>query len=107
MRITAHGGPTRQIFRLRAVTGATRASDVADPGGRLTRTFPDSGDRHPTAGDPRRHPGEDGVEEYAEGVHVGHRRYEARASPRSASTGRTRRSPATGAWNPRPANGDG
>ncbi|MEU5218521.1 glycoside hydrolase family 3 C-terminal domain-containing protein [Streptomyces sp. NPDC020807] len=170
LRITAHGGPTGQLFRLRAVTGAGRAADVAeavrtaraahsvvlfayedategqdrttlalpghqealieavtaanprttvvlntssavtmpwlartaavlqmyypgqegaaataavlfgdaDPGGRLTQTFPASDDHHPTAGDPRRYPGEDGVEEYGEGVHIGHRWYEAK-----------------------------
>ncbi|MFB7517211.1 beta-glucosidase [Streptomyces sp. NPDC056144] len=169
LRITAHGGPGGQLFRLRAVTGGTRAADVAeavrtaraahsvvlfayedategqdrttlalpghqealieavtaanprttvvlntssavtmpwlertaavlqmyypgqegaaattavlfgdaDPGGRLTQTFPASEDGHPTAGDPRRYPGRDGVEEYGEGVHVGHRWYEA------------------------------
>ncbi|WP_237749641.1 glycoside hydrolase family 3 protein [Streptomyces sp. SS] len=180
VRISAHGGPTGQLFRLRAVTGATRAADVAeavrtaraahsvvlfayedategqdrvslalpghqealiqavtaanprttvvlntssavtmpwldrtaavlqmyypgqegaaataavlfgdaDPGGRLTQTFPASEDRHPTAGDPRRYPGEDGVEEYAEGVHVGHRW---RSSP-SGTASRTPRS---------------
>ncbi|MFD7974941.1 beta-glucosidase [Streptomyces sp. NPDC059071] len=49
----------------------------ADPGGRLTQTFPRSDDAHPTAGDPRRYPGQDGVEEYDEGVHVGHRWYDA------------------------------
>ncbi|MFJ7066100.1 beta-glucosidase [Streptomyces sp. NPDC101115] len=49
----------------------------ADPGGRLTQTFPRSDDAHPTAGDPRRYPGQDGVEEYGEGVHVGHRWYDA------------------------------
>lgn len=49
----------------------------ADPGGRLTQTFPRSEDAHPTAGDPRRYPGQGGVEEYGEGVHVGHRWYDA------------------------------
>ncbi|MET9678239.1 glycoside hydrolase family 3 C-terminal domain-containing protein [Streptomyces sp. NPDC006482] len=169
LTVTAHGGPAGQLFRLRAVTGATRAADVAeavrvaraahsvvlfayedategrdrpslalpghqealieavtaanprttvvlntssavtmpwlertaavlqmyypgqegaaataavlfgdaDPGGRLTQTFPAAEDRHPTAGNPRRYPGEGGVEEYGEGVHVGHRWYAA------------------------------
>ncbi|MDV5144243.1 glycoside hydrolase family 3 C-terminal domain-containing protein [Streptomyces sp. SBC-4] len=169
LTVTAHGGPAGQLFRLRAVTGATRAADVAeavrvaraahsvvlfayedategqdrgtlalpghqealieavtaanarttvvlntssavtmpwlertaavlqmyypgqegaaattavlfgdaDPGGRLTQTFPAAEDRHPTAGNPRRYPGVDGVEEYGEGVHVGHRWYDA------------------------------
>ncbi|MEU7030802.1 beta-glucosidase [Streptomyces sp. NPDC046275] len=49
----------------------------ADPGGRLTQTFPRTEDAHPTAGDPRRYPGQDGIEEYGEGVHVGHRWYDA------------------------------
>ncbi|MEU3427601.1 beta-glucosidase family protein [Streptomyces gardneri] len=59
-----------------AATTAVLFGD-ADPGGRLTQTFPAAEDRHPTAGDPRRYPGEGGVEEYREGVHVGHRWYEA------------------------------
>lgn len=32
---------------------------------------------HPVAGDTRRYPGVNGVEEYSEGVHVGHRWYDA------------------------------
>ncbi|MEU6880004.1 glycoside hydrolase family 3 N-terminal domain-containing protein [Streptomyces sp. NPDC046712] len=59
-----------------AATTAVLFGD-ADPGGRLTQTFPAAEDRHPTAGDPRRYPGRDGVEEYSEGVHVGHRWYDA------------------------------
>lgn len=59
-----------------AATTAVLFGD-ADPGGRLTQTFPAAEDRHPTAGNPRRYPGVDGVEEYSEGVHVGHRWYEA------------------------------
>ncbi|MFE4620606.1 beta-glucosidase [Streptomyces sp. NPDC056747] len=59
-----------------AATTAVLFGD-ADPGGRLTQTFPAAEDRHPTAGNPRRYPGVDGVEEYGEGVHVGHRWYEA------------------------------
>ncbi|MFJ3905608.1 beta-glucosidase [Streptomyces sp. NPDC090025] len=50
----------------------------ADPGGRLTQTFPRTEDAHPTAGDPRRYPGQGGVEEYSEGVHIGHRWYDMR-----------------------------
>ncbi|MEU3078253.1 glycoside hydrolase family 3 C-terminal domain-containing protein [Streptomyces laurentii] len=49
----------------------------ADPGGRLTQTFPSGDDAHPTAGDPGRYPGKDGVERYAEGIHVGYRWYDA------------------------------
>ncbi|MFI1812457.1 glycoside hydrolase family 3 C-terminal domain-containing protein [Streptomyces sp. NPDC020422] len=59
-----------------AATAAVLFGD-ADPGGRLTQTFPATEDRHPTAGDPRRYPGKDGVEEYGEGIHVGHRWYDA------------------------------
>ncbi|MFF5972979.1 glycoside hydrolase family 3 C-terminal domain-containing protein [Streptomyces sp. NPDC012769] len=57
-------------------TAAVLFGDV-DPGGRLTQTFPLSEDAHPTAGDPRRYPGLNGVEEYSEGIHVGHRWYDA------------------------------
>ncbi|MEU7021909.1 glycoside hydrolase family 3 C-terminal domain-containing protein [Streptomyces sp. NPDC046203] len=49
----------------------------ADPGGRLTQTFPRSDDAHPTAGDPARYPGKNGVERYGEGVHIGYRWYDA------------------------------
>ncbi|MEU9864718.1 beta-glucosidase [Streptomyces sp. NPDC047971] len=59
-----------------AATAAVLFGD-ADPGGRLTQTFPAAEDRHPTAGDPLRYPGKDGVQEYSEGVHVGHRWYDA------------------------------
>ncbi|MFF9844498.1 glycoside hydrolase family 3 C-terminal domain-containing protein [Streptomyces sp. NPDC013740] len=59
-----------------AATAAVLFGD-ADPGGRLTQTFPATEERHPTAGDPRRYPGKDGVEEYGEGIHVGHRWYDA------------------------------
>ncbi|MFB7863213.1 glycoside hydrolase family 3 C-terminal domain-containing protein [Streptomyces sp. NPDC056069] len=57
-------------------TAAVLFGDV-DPGGRLTQTFPRSETAHPTAGDPVRYPGQGGVEEYGEGVHVGHRWYDA------------------------------
>ncbi|GAA3398117.1 glycoside hydrolase family 3 C-terminal domain-containing protein [Streptomyces roseoviridis] len=57
-------------------TAAVLFGDV-DPGGRLTQTFPLSEDAHPTAGDPRRYPGVNGVEVYGEGIHVGHRWYDA------------------------------
>ncbi|MFG2334434.1 beta-glucosidase [Streptomyces sp. NPDC048604] len=59
-----------------AATAAVLFGD-ADPGGRLTQSFPASEDAHPTAGDPHRYPGKDGTEEYSEGVHVGHRWYDA------------------------------
>ncbi|WP_413099027.1 beta-glucosidase [Streptomyces sp. Inha503] len=49
----------------------------ANPGGRLTQSFPVSDDRHPMAGDPRRYPGVNGREEYSEGVRVGYRWYDA------------------------------
>ncbi|CDR16840.1 beta-glucosidase family protein [Streptomyces iranensis] len=49
----------------------------ANPGGRLTQSFPVSDDRHPMAGDPLRYPGVNGREEYSEGVQVGYRWYDA------------------------------
>ncbi|MFF0200123.1 beta-glucosidase [Streptomyces sp. NPDC005017] len=63
-----------------AATAAVLFGDV-DPGGRLTQTFPADDDSHPVAGDPRRYPGVDGVEEYTEGVHAGHRWYDAQDVP--------------------------
>ncbi|MFD3376987.1 MULTISPECIES: beta-glucosidase [unclassified Streptomyces] len=59
-----------------AATAAVLFGDC-DPGGRLTQTFPVDDDHHPVAGDTRRYPGVNGVEEYSEGVHVGHRWYDA------------------------------
>lgn len=58
-----------------AATAAVLFGDC-DPGGRLTQSFPVSDERHPMAGDPRRYPGVDGVEEYSEGVHLGYRWYD-------------------------------
>ena len=58
-----------------AATAAVLFGDC-DPGGRLTQSFPADDDHHPVAGDPRRYPGVNGVEEYSEGVHVGYRWYE-------------------------------
>ncbi|MFC7310659.1 beta-glucosidase [Streptomyces monticola] len=57
-----------------AATTAVLFGDT-DPGGRLTQSFPVDDDTHPTAGDPRRYPGVDGVEEYSEGIHGGYRWY--------------------------------
>ncbi|MEU3840260.1 beta-glucosidase [Streptomyces sp. NPDC028635] len=59
-----------------AATAAVLFGDC-DPGGRLTQSFPVDDDHHPVAGDPRRYPGADGVEEYSEGVHAGYRWYDA------------------------------
>ncbi|MFE6409715.1 beta-glucosidase [Streptomyces sp. NPDC057837] len=59
-----------------AATAAVLFGD-RDPGGRLTQTFPADDEHHPVAGDPRRYPGVDGTEHYTEGVHVGHRWYDA------------------------------
>ncbi|MEV5978302.1 glycoside hydrolase family 3 N-terminal domain-containing protein [Streptomyces sp. NPDC052114] len=59
-----------------AATAAVLFGDC-DPGGRLTQTFPADDAHHPTAGDPRRYPGVDGVEEYSEGIRVGYRWYDA------------------------------
>ncbi|MFD3544480.1 beta-glucosidase [Streptomyces sp. NPDC058655] len=66
--------------------GAGATADVlfgdVDPGGRLTQTFPVHEEATPVGGDPRRYPGVGGRLEYAEGVHVGHRWYDAqRAAP--------------------------
>ncbi|MFB6560949.1 beta-glucosidase [Streptomyces sp. NPDC056400] len=49
----------------------------ADPGGRLTQTFPADEQATPVGGDPLRYPGVGGRQEYSEGVHVGHRWYDA------------------------------
>ncbi|MFI7316572.1 beta-glucosidase [Streptomyces venezuelae] len=59
-----------------AATAAVLFGDC-DPGGRLTQTFPVDDDHHPMAGNPPRYPGVDGVEEYSEGILVGHRWYDA------------------------------
>lgn len=59
-----------------AATAAVLFGDC-DPGGRLTQSFPVDDDHHPVAGDPRRYPGVDGIEEYTEGIHAGHRWYDA------------------------------
>lgn len=59
-----------------AATAAVLFGDC-DPGGRLTQSFPVSDDRHPVAGDPRRYPDVDGVEEYSEGIPLGYRWYDA------------------------------
>ncbi|MEU5702925.1 beta-glucosidase family protein [Streptomyces aurantiacus] len=60
-----------------AATAAVLFGDC-DPGGRLTQTFPVDDDHHPVAGEPRRYPGMNGVEEYSEGIHAGYRWYDAR-----------------------------
>ncbi|MEU3254605.1 glycoside hydrolase family 3 C-terminal domain-containing protein [Streptomyces sp. NPDC006997] len=60
-----------------AATAAVLFGD-RDPGGRLTQTFPADDGHHPTAADAHRYPGVDGVQEYSEGVHIGHRWYDAR-----------------------------
>ncbi|MEU6758107.1 glycoside hydrolase family 3 C-terminal domain-containing protein [Streptomyces sp. NPDC046685] len=61
--------------------GAGATADVlfgdVDPGGRLTQTFPADEQHTPVGGDPLRYPGVGGRQEYAEGVHVGHRWYDA------------------------------
>ncbi|MER5733612.1 glycoside hydrolase family 3 C-terminal domain-containing protein [Streptomyces sp. NPDC002138] len=61
--------------------GAGATADVlfgdADPGGRLTQTFPAAEHATPVGGDPVRYPGVGGRQEYTEGVHVGHRWYDA------------------------------
>ncbi|MFG2874028.1 beta-glucosidase [Streptomyces sp. NPDC048337] len=61
--------------------GAGATADIlfgdVDPGGRLTQTFPADEQETPVGGDPLRYPGVGGRQEYAEGVHVGHRWYDA------------------------------
>ncbi|MCJ1675901.1 glycoside hydrolase family 3 C-terminal domain-containing protein [Streptomyces sp. APSN-46.1] len=61
--------------------GAGATADIlfgdVDPGGRLTQTFPADERATPVGGDPQRYPGVGGRQEYAEGVHVGHRWYDA------------------------------
>ncbi|WP_030771030.1 glycoside hydrolase family 3 C-terminal domain-containing protein [Streptomyces sp. NRRL F-2664] len=62
--------------------GAGATADVlfgdVDPGGRLTQTFPADERTTPVGADPSRYPGVGGRQEYSEGVHVGHRWYDAR-----------------------------
>ncbi|MFJ6484178.1 MULTISPECIES: glycoside hydrolase family 3 protein [unclassified Streptomyces] len=61
--------------------GAGATADLlfgdADPGGRLTQTFPADAQATPVGGDPLRYPGVGGRQEYSEGIHVGHRWYDA------------------------------
>ncbi|MFJ3519148.1 beta-glucosidase [Streptomyces sp. NPDC090131] len=61
--------------------GAGATADLlfgdVDPGGRLTQTFPADERSTPVGGDPLRYPGVGGRQEYSEGVHVGHRWYDA------------------------------
>ncbi|MBT2482988.1 glycoside hydrolase family 3 C-terminal domain-containing protein [Streptomyces sp. ISL-94] len=61
--------------------GAGATADIlfgdVDPGGRLTQTFPADEKETPVGGDPLRYPGVGGRQEYAEGIHVGHRWYDA------------------------------
>ncbi|WKX74556.1 glycoside hydrolase family 3 protein [Streptomyces sp. XD-27] len=59
--------------------GATTALLFGDanPGGKLTQSFPASDTRHPVAGDTLRYPGVLGREEYSEGVFLGYRWYDA------------------------------
>ncbi|MFG2998973.1 beta-glucosidase [Streptomyces sp. NPDC048340] len=61
--------------------GAGATADIlfgdVDPGGRLTQTFPADERATPVGGDALRYPGVGGRQEYTEGVHVGHRWYDA------------------------------
>jgi beta-glucosidase len=58
-----------------AATAALLFGD-ANPGGRLSQTFPAGDDRHPLSGDRRRYPGVGGEERYAEGIRIGYRWYD-------------------------------
>ncbi|MFE0580122.1 glycoside hydrolase family 3 C-terminal domain-containing protein [Streptomyces sp. NPDC058874] len=61
--------------------GAGATADIlfadVDPGGRLTQTFPADERTTPVGRHPARYPGVGGRQEYSEGVHVGHRWYDA------------------------------
>ncbi|WP_406051621.1 glycoside hydrolase family 3 C-terminal domain-containing protein [Streptomyces virginiae] len=61
--------------------GAGATADLlfgdVDPGGRLTQTFPADERATPVGGEPLRYPGVGGRQEYSEGIHVGHRWYDA------------------------------
>ncbi|MBT2450893.1 glycoside hydrolase family 3 protein [Streptomyces sp. ISL-43] len=61
--------------------GAGATADVlfgdVDPGGRLTQTFPADERVTPVGAELMRYPGVGGRQEYSEGVHVGHRWYDA------------------------------
>ncbi|WP_338673608.1 glycoside hydrolase family 3 C-terminal domain-containing protein [Streptomyces sp. SCSIO 30461] len=48
----------------------------ANPGGKLTQTFPATENSHPMANRPERFPGVAGKQEYNEGIHIGYRWYE-------------------------------
>lgn len=65
--------------------GAGATADIlfgdVDPGGRLTQTFPADEQATPMGGNPERYPGVGGRQEYGEGVHVGHRWYDAQRVP--------------------------
>ncbi|MGW1375439.1 glycoside hydrolase family 3 C-terminal domain-containing protein [Streptomyces sp. NPDC002446] len=60
--------------------GAEATADLlfgdAEPGGRLTQTFPASEQATPVAGKPERYPGVDGVVRQSEGIHTGYRWYD-------------------------------
>ncbi|MEU5445192.1 glycoside hydrolase family 3 C-terminal domain-containing protein [Streptomyces griseofuscus] len=60
--------------------GAEATADLlfgdAEPGGRLSQTFPASDQATPVAGDPARYPGVDGVVHYSEGIYSGYRWYD-------------------------------
>ncbi|MEU8891617.1 glycoside hydrolase family 3 C-terminal domain-containing protein [Streptomyces sp. NPDC048442] len=60
--------------------GAEATADLlfgdAEPGGRLSQTFPASEQATPVAGDPERYPGVNGVVRQSEGIHTGYRWYD-------------------------------
>ncbi|WP_372349335.1 glycoside hydrolase family 3 C-terminal domain-containing protein [Streptomyces sp. KL116D] len=60
--------------------GAEATADLlfgdAEPGGRLSQTFPASEQQTPVAGDPERYPGVDNVVRQTEGIYTGYRWYD-------------------------------
>ncbi|MER5852452.1 glycoside hydrolase family 3 C-terminal domain-containing protein [Streptomyces sp. NPDC002012] len=60
--------------------GAEATADLlfgdAEPGGRLSQTFPASEKATPVGGDPERYPGVDGVVRQSEGIYTGYRWYD-------------------------------
>ncbi|MFI2620340.1 glycoside hydrolase family 3 C-terminal domain-containing protein [Streptomyces sp. NPDC018584] len=75
-------GKTRAVLDMwyPGQAGAEATADLlfgdAEPGGRLSQTFPASEKATPVAGDPERYPGVDGVLRQSEGIYTGYRWYD-------------------------------